>query len=137
MNEYHDYRIARDLYVATGNPKLTRVHDLKLGRELYEDSASGAKSFEIRLNDRDYRVDDVLLLRAGSQKPSRVEQGEPTFWFDYTGQWVLARVTYILGDGKYGVPEGYVIMGTKVASYGTNDEWKTFAYVKSKIIQVS
>lgn len=38
-------------------------HDLKCWPKYYEYVASGDKTFEVRRNDRDFRVGDTLLLR--------------------------------------------------------------------------
>jgi len=44
-----------------------RTHELKCWPEYYEQVASGRKSFEIRVNDRDYQVGDtVAVLRRGN-----------------------------------------------------------------------
>jgi len=40
-----------------------RTHDLKTWPRFFDAVASGAKPFEIRANDRDYRVGDRLILR--------------------------------------------------------------------------
>ena len=39
------------------------IHKLKLNACYYDDSASGIKTFEIRKNDRDFKVGDILELR--------------------------------------------------------------------------
>ena len=39
------------------------IHKLKLNAAYYDDSASGIKTFEIRKNDRDFKVGDILELR--------------------------------------------------------------------------
>ena len=39
------------------------IHKLKLSADYYDDSASGVKTFEIRKNDRNFRVGDILELR--------------------------------------------------------------------------
>ena len=40
-----------------------REHDLKTWSPFYAAVASGAKTFELRKDDRNYSVGDVLLLR--------------------------------------------------------------------------
>ena len=40
-----------------------KVHKLKLDSNYYDNSAAGIKNFEIRKNDRNYQVGDVLELR--------------------------------------------------------------------------
>ena len=39
------------------------IHKLKLNAAYYDDSASGIKTFEIRKNDRNFKVGDILELR--------------------------------------------------------------------------
>jgi hypothetical protein len=41
----------------------TREHELKCWPEFFEEIEQGRKTFEIRENDRDYKVGDVMLLR--------------------------------------------------------------------------
>ena len=39
-----------------------KIHKLKLNAKYYEDSERGIKTFEIRKNDRDYKIGDVLEM---------------------------------------------------------------------------
>lgn len=75
-----------------------RIHELKTVHPFFEEVASGAKTFEIRVNDRDFQAGDTLLLRQ---------------WDDETqqfGQKILVRtVTYILQDERF-LPPGYCCM---------------------------
>lgn len=48
----------------------------------YECVASGKKKFELRVNDRNYAVGDMLLLRE--------------YAFEYTGKAILCKVLYCL-----------------------------------------
>ena len=41
----------------------TYFHELKILPEYFEALASGTKTFEIVLNDREYKVGDLLILR--------------------------------------------------------------------------
>ena len=71
-------------------------HNLKILPEYFDAIVSGKKTFEVRFNDRDYQVDDILLLQE---------------WVDgqYTGRSLEAKVTYLLDNPRY-CQEGYVIM---------------------------
>lgn len=71
-------------------------HNLKILPEYFDAIVSGKKTFEVRFNDRDYQVDDILLLQE---------------WVDgqYTGRSLEAKVTYLLDNPRY-CKEGYVIM---------------------------
>lgn len=79
------------------------IHELKLGNQYYRDSESGAKPFEIRVNDRGFQVGDVVMLREWMQGGSQ-EGGA------YTGKVYYKVVTYILEDARY-LQSGYVCMG--------------------------
>lgn len=41
---------------------MKKTHNLKIEEQYLQDLLSGKKTFEIRLNDRDYQVGDTLLL---------------------------------------------------------------------------
>jgi hypothetical protein len=78
--------------------KLT--HELKILPEYYDAVEAGIKTFEIRKNDRDYKVGDFLRLRewvAGS-------------W--YTGREITKQVVYIVDNPEY-CKSGYIVMGIK------------------------
>jgi hypothetical protein len=84
-----------------------REHDLKTWPAPFREVRSGAKRFEIRKNDRDYRVGDTLRLRE---------------WSDvacvYTGPEVSARVTYLLAGAdaeQFGCAPGYCVMGIRLS----------------------
>lgn len=61
----------------------------------------GVKPFEVRYNDRDYKVGDILVLE-------EFAAGE------YTGRKMNYEITYVLSDPEY-VKEGYVVLGIKPA----------------------
>ena len=71
------------------------IHSLKTKPEYYEAVQRCEKRFEVRKNDRDFRVCDYLALNE--------------FDGEYTGRSMLVRVTYILDDKEY-CKDGYVIM---------------------------
>lgn len=79
-------------------PRGIKVHEIKLGSEFFEDSVSNVKGFEIRKNDRDYRVGDILEMM-------EYKNGAET------GRTVTKLVTYILEDYT-GLEDGYCIMST-------------------------
>lgn len=80
-----------------------KIHKLKLSSRYYADSERGIKTFEIRKNDRDFRVGDILELREWVW--SVLEQKGA-----YTGEVHWKIITYILNDGLY-LPDGYVCLG--------------------------
>ena len=73
-------------------------HYLKTETEYYQQIEKGNKNFELRKNDRDFKVGDMLYLE-------EVVQGIKT------GRVLPPKeVKYILSGGKYGLEEGYCIM---------------------------
>lgn len=103
---------------------LLRVHELKIDQATYEVKLKGSKQFELRPADRDFRIDDSLLLRVVTS------DGQ------HTGDWLLDRVVYILSGEGQGLQPGYTAMGTKFITYGSKDDWKSFHSIKSGIIPV-
>lgn len=78
------------------------IHELKIKPQYYEDIKIGIKPFEIRKNDRDFKLGDILILNEYSLDDSGVGT--------YSGRALTVRVTYLLNDPEY-CKEGYVILG--------------------------
>ena len=83
------------------------THDLKTWPVFFEAIASGAKTFEIRKDDRPYFVGDVLNLQEWDPLTGR-----------YTGRVAVRDVTYIArpSDGPIigrVVADGFCIMGIR------------------------
>ena len=76
------------------------THDLKIWTTFFDMLQSGTKTFELRRNDRNYQVGDVLHLREW-----RVSEEV------FTGRECMRTVSYILAGGQFGIEEGYVAMG--------------------------
>lgn len=74
-----------------------KVHTLKEGEPGYSDVVSGKKRFEIRLNDADFQVGDLLMICQFINK-------------NFTGLDIEKKVSYIQKDCE-GLREGYVILG--------------------------
>ena len=93
--------------------KTAMIHMLKIKPEYYDAVLSGDKKFEIRYNDRDFHVGDILRLKEWD--------GE-----DYTGREIDALVRYILKDFDAGLKDGYCIMSididTMLLEQPTNEE---------------
>jgi len=73
------------------------IRYLKIKPEYFEAVQSGIKTFECRLNDKSYKIGDILVLREYSNDR-------------YTGRYTIRRVSYVLTDCMKGVCSGYVIM---------------------------
>ena len=72
------------------------VHKLKIKTQYFEDVKNGRKTFELRKNDRDFKVGDTLLLEEYNG--------------DYTGRFIKVIITYLLRGGNYGLDKDYVIL---------------------------
>ena len=79
-----------------------KIHELKTLKEYFWDVWNDKKSFEVRFNDRDYKVGDVLNLKWYIPESNE--------YMDYS---ILCEVLYILDDPQY-CKGGYVILGIKV-----------------------
>lgn len=73
-----------------------KVHQIKIGASYFKDVCTGTKNFELRKNDRDYRIGDILEMR-------EISAGKET------GRKVSVLVTYIL-EGYIGIDDDYCIM---------------------------
>lgn len=76
------------------------IHELKILPEYFNEVQSHNKQFELRKDDRDYRVGDWILLK-------EFENGS------YTGRECgCFGITYILRNcPEYGLADGYCILG--------------------------
>jgi len=75
------------------------THTLKTIQPYYDDVVSGAKPFEIRKNDRNFKIGDTLILQ-------EFIDGE------FTGSEEKYTIGYVLsGCPEFGLMEGFVILG--------------------------
>lgn len=74
------------------------THELKILPQYFEAAWDGRKTFELRKNDRDYKVGDYLVLREYSDG-------------NYTGSFLRVVITYILKNcTEYGLDSEYCIL---------------------------
>ena len=77
------------------------IHAVKEWPVHFNDVISGRKTFEVRKNDRNYAVGDLIALNEYDTEKER-----------YTGNSCLCYIDYILNDNAY-CKEGYIIMSIK------------------------
>lgn len=77
-----------------------KEHDIKLAAMYFGDVQSGKKSFELRKNDRNYKVGDLLNMQEYSDGKE-------------TGRSIKVEIVYMIEDYN-GLEEGYCILGTKI-----------------------
>ncbi len=75
------------------------IHCLKVTPEFFPAIACGDKNFEVRVNDRNFKTGDMLVLQEWDN--------------GYTREAVTKIVTYTLYGGRFGVQDGYVVMGLR------------------------
>ena len=74
------------------------THQLKTWTWFFQAIVDGKKPWEIRFNDRDFKVGDILILREFDPERN-----------SYTGKILKRQVEYIYSSA-YGLEKGYVIM---------------------------
>lgn len=79
---------------------LHKVHEIKIAHEYFDDVALERKTFELRKNNRDYKVGDELHM-------IEYENGEQT------GRELAADIIYMIEDYS-GLEEGYCILGIDI-----------------------
>tara|TARA_R110000772_G_scaffold266861_1_gene389926 strand:+ start:218 stop:493 length:276 start_codon:yes stop_codon:yes gene_type:complete len=83
-------------------------HTLKTDPEVFQASIAGLKDFEIRLNDRDFKVGDELTLKETTSTGDEIKNNiEPLI---YTGREIKRTIKYILHGDNYGLSKGWVIL---------------------------
>lgn len=77
------------------------IHDLKILPCYFREVNENRKGFELRKDDRDYKVGDSVRLR-------EFEDGK------YTGNACIRVITYVLRDcSEYGLQDGVVLLSIK------------------------
>ena len=80
----------------------SKTHEIKILTEYVLPVAQGAKHFEVRKNDRNYKEGDYLLMFGinSSKYP--------------TNEMIGARVDYVLHGAQFGIEDGYCVMAITV-----------------------
>lgn len=87
-----------------------RAHKLKTDPEVFEAVRSGAKTFEIRFNDRDFQVGDRLELHETAYTGAEMKAGQPLL---YTGRAEVRYVSHVLTG--YGLMDGWCCLSFAAA----------------------
>lgn len=85
----------------------SRIHKLKTIQPYFDEVWYQNKTFEVRKNDRDFQVDDVVILR--EYDPVKDE---------FLGREVIANITYILKDYEFINPD-YVVLAINITQCRT------------------
>jgi len=81
------------------------VHDLQTHPEPFQAVWDGQKTYEVRVNDRNFQAGDILFLREWN-------------WAQlcFTGREAVAEVTYLTRGGSWGLPPERCVLGIKVTA---------------------
>ena len=85
---------------------MNAIHELKTDSEVFQAVVDGRKTFEIRFNDRDFKVGDELVLLETIHTGEQMKHGKPLL---YSGNELHKTVSYVLSG--YGLQDGWVILG--------------------------
>ena len=82
-------------------------HKLKTDTEAFQAVVEGRKTFEIRFNDRNFKVgDELVLLETIYTLEEQMKHGKPLL---FSGNELRKTVSYVLSG--YGLQDGWVILG--------------------------
>jgi hypothetical protein len=84
----------------TSNPTQRPTHELKTWPDCFHAVSSGNKPFDVRENDRNFQVGDILLLREYDPETE-----------EYTGQATTRWVSYVLQGGAFGIQPDWCVLG--------------------------
>lgn len=108
--------------------------DKKILPNFFEDVKKGIKTFEVRKDEDDIQVGDILFLEEW-------KDGD-IFTSGYTGRCIRKKVKYVLRDiPQYGLQEGYCIIGLEDINNGwipcserlPEDEKKVLCFGKNSL----
>lgn len=93
-------------------------HALKIDEQWFDAVAAGTKNFEVRKNDRDFKVGDTLLIEEWDSKVVDKGEGYESQFGPrgYTGRKAVATITFILRAEEFpiAIKEGYAVLGIKI-----------------------
>lgn len=78
------------------------THHLKTWPSFFVDVQRGIKTFEVRKDDREFSVGDILILQEFDPMSKK-----------YTGFELSRSIIYKLNGGYFGIEAGYCILGIK------------------------
>lgn len=84
----------------TPNPTQRQTHELQIWPACFAAVSAGNKPFDVRENDRNFQVGDMLILREFDPEADA-----------YTGHAITRWVSYVLQGGSFGVQPDWCVLG--------------------------
>ena len=86
---------------------MNAIHKLKTDTEVFQAIVDGRRTFEIRFNDRNFKVgDELVLLETIYTLEEQIKNGKPLL---FSGNELRKTVSYV--SSGYGLQDGWVILG--------------------------
>lgn len=85
--------------------------ELKTDKNEFQQTWDLKKLFEIRKNDRNFRLGQLILLRETEHTGEQMKDGKPLV---YTGRVIKVRICNIMEGPTYALPKGWVIFSIHV-----------------------
>lgn len=88
-----------------------KLHELKTETKYFKLVWNGLKRFEIRLNDRNYKVLDMVKLNEWDTEKK-----------DCTDRYIFGYISCIIDGGQFGLDENYCVFGLNVVYKSSTNE---------------
>lgn len=88
-----------------------KEHHLKTDKEYFQSSKTGFKYFEVRLDDRDFDLGDMIILHETEYTGEQMKRGKPLLYTQ--SQPLEFIITYILRGPKFGIQKGFCVLSVK------------------------
>jgi hypothetical protein len=100
---------------------VSTLHELKTDAKSFHNIWHSRKTFELRPDDRGFKIGDVLHLKE-LRAPEQIAKFELRDQEIFTGRTLLALVVYVLRDApEYGLASGYAAMSLKLLTRLENE----------------
>ena len=94
-----------------------KIHELKIHRGPFAAIVAGVKPWELRRNDRDFTVGDVLKLREWQPSRSPCEPAR------YTGRQILCEIVWMMDGGPLDDHEDHPFTALRFALTGDTQDY--------------
>ena len=88
---------------------MTKTHELKTDHGVFQETWDDIKKFEIRFDDRDFRIGDEIVLKETVFTGSEMRNG---LSLEYTGRRIRMVIISKM-SGAYGLKKGWCIMSVE------------------------